>query len=94
MAAFAALGAYQACISKIVNLSTIAMVVRTLEYGIPGILQVLSDDLAAVLKEAEVLVQYRDGELIQSRGDRTRGLRIVRNARISLLLLTSSFASV
>jgi CRP-like cAMP-binding protein len=54
------------------------MPTRTLEYGIPGILHALADDLRTALEEAEVLVRYRDGELIQARGDRTRGLQIVR----------------
>jgi CRP-like cAMP-binding protein len=54
------------------------MPTRTLEYGIPGILHGLADDLRTALEEAEVLVRYRDGELIQARGDRTPGLRIVR----------------
>jgi CRP-like cAMP-binding protein len=57
-------------------------VVRTLEYGIPGILGLLTDDLRTALKEAEVLVRYRDGELIQSRGDTTPGLRIVRTGAV------------
>ena len=54
------------------------MPIRTLEYGLPGILELLSDEQKAALKEVEVPVHYRDGELVQSRGDRTRGLRIVR----------------
>jgi CRP-like cAMP-binding protein len=54
------------------------MPTRTLEYGIPGILHGLTDDLRTALEEAEVRVRYRDGERIQARGDRTPGLRIVR----------------
>ena len=54
------------------------MPTRTLDHGIPGILHGLTDDLRTALEEAEVLVRYRDGELIQARGDRTPGLRIVR----------------
>ena len=42
----------------------------------------LTDDLRTALKEAEVLVRYRDGELIQSRGDTTPGLRIVRTGAV------------
>jgi CRP-like cAMP-binding protein len=56
--------------------------VRTVDYGIPGILELLSDDQNAALREVEVLVRYRDRELIQSRGDRTRGLRIVRSGAV------------
>lgn len=58
------------------------MVVRTLEHGIPGISDSLRDDLRAALEEAEVLVRYRDGELIQARGDKTPGLRIVRTGAV------------
>ncbi len=58
------------------------MPTRTLEHGIPGILDGLSDELRSALKEAEVRVRYRDGELIQARGDRTRGLRIVRSGAV------------
>ncbi len=58
------------------------MVVRTLEHGVPGILGSLTDDLRTALKNAEVLVRYRDGELIQARGDRTPGLRIVRSGAV------------
>jgi len=54
------------------------MPTRTLEYGIPGILHGLTNDVRTALEAAEVLVRYRDGELIQARGDRTPGLRIVR----------------
>jgi CRP/FNR family cyclic AMP-dependent transcriptional regulator len=54
------------------------MPTRTLEHGIPGILHGLSDELRTALEEAEVRVRYRDGELVQARGDRTPGLRIVR----------------
>ena len=54
------------------------MPTRTLEYGIPGILHGVSDDLRTLLEEAEVRVRYRDGELIQKRGDSVPGLRIVR----------------
>jgi len=54
------------------------MPTRTLEHGIPGILHGLADDLRMALEEAEVRVRYRDGELIHARGDRTRGLGIVR----------------
>ena len=54
------------------------MPTRTLDHGIPGILDGLSDELRTALEEAEVRVRYQDGELIQARGDRTRGLRIVR----------------
>jgi CRP-like cAMP-binding protein len=54
------------------------MPTRTLEHGIPGLLHGLGDDLRTALEEAEVRVRYRDGELIHARGDRTRGLGIVR----------------
>ncbi|HSN82229.1 MAG TPA: Crp/Fnr family transcriptional regulator [Polyangiales bacterium] len=60
------------------------MPTRTLDHGIPGILDGLSDELRIALEEVEVRVRYQDGELIQARGDRTRGLRIVRAGAVRL----------
>ncbi|MGB8223132.1 MAG: Crp/Fnr family transcriptional regulator [Polyangiales bacterium] len=54
------------------------MPTRTLEFGIPGVLKTLSDRLGAAIEDAEVRIRYSDGDLIQSRGDKSPGLSIVR----------------
>ncbi|MEM7137546.1 MAG: Crp/Fnr family transcriptional regulator [Myxococcota bacterium] len=58
------------------------MPIRTLEFGVTGLLELIPEPLHAALERVERTVQYGDGELIQRRGDDTRGLSIVRRGTV------------
>ena len=60
------------------------MPTRTLEFGIPGLLGMLSPRLRGAVEAAEVPVRYRDGVLIQARGDATPGLSVVRGGAVRI----------
>lgn len=60
------------------------MPTRTLEFGLPGLLNALPPDLRKVVEDAAVPIRYHDGQLIQSRGDATPGLTIVRSGAVRI----------
>ncbi|MEM7436402.1 MAG: Crp/Fnr family transcriptional regulator [Myxococcota bacterium] len=58
------------------------MPIRTLEFGVTGLLELIPEPLHTALERVEKRVQYGDGELIQRRGDEARGLSIVRGGTV------------
>jgi CRP-like cAMP-binding protein len=57
---------------------------RTLEFGLPGLLNALPEAIRKAVGAAAVPITYRDGALIQSRGDATPGLSIVRSGAVRI----------
>jgi len=57
---------------------------RTLEFGLPGLLNALPAPIRKAVAEAAVPIRYRDGALVQSRGDATPGLSIVRSGAVRI----------
>lgn len=60
------------------------MPTRTLEFGLRGLLNALPDSIRKAVEAAAVPIRYRDGALIQSRGDSTPGLSIVRSGAVRI----------
>jgi CRP-like cAMP-binding protein len=60
------------------------MPTRTLEFGLRGLLNALPDPIRKALEAAAVPIRYRDGALIQARGDATPGLSIVRSGAVRI----------
>ncbi len=60
------------------------MPTRTLEFGLRGLLDALPDPIRKALEAAAVPIRYRDGALIQSRGDSTPGLSMVRTGAVRI----------
>ncbi len=60
------------------------MPTRTLEFGVPGLLNSLPAPIRKAVETAAVPIRYRDGALIQARGDATPGLSIVRAGAVRI----------
>jgi CRP-like cAMP-binding protein len=60
------------------------MPTRTLEFGLPGLLNSLPESIRRSVESAAVPVRYSDGALIQSRGDARPGLSVVRSGAVRI----------
>ncbi|MEM8607878.1 MAG: Crp/Fnr family transcriptional regulator [Myxococcota bacterium] len=58
------------------------MPIRTLEFGVPGLYELVPDLLHPALDDAAVEVRYADGQFIQRRGDQIRGLSVLRSGDV------------